>query len=83
MPIIRVTSLSEPGLEVYGSLTERQLKSFYDDLGGLFIAESPKVIKVALDAGYEPVSGLSGNLVGISINLCKSIQKELFINDAP
>jgi len=47
MPIIRVTSLSEPGLEVYGSLTERQLKSFYDDLGGLFIAESPKVIKVA------------------------------------
>ena len=27
------------------------------------------------------VSGLSGNLVGISINLCKSIQKELFIND--
>ena len=29
------------------------------------------------------VSRLSGNLVGISINLCKSIQKELFINDAP
>lgn len=56
MPIIRVSSLSAPGLEVYGSLTERQLKSFYDDLGGLFIAESPKVIKVALDAGYEPVS---------------------------
>ena len=27
--------------------------------------------------------GLSGNLVGISINLCKSIQKELFINDTP
>ena len=26
---------------------------------------------------------LSGNLVGISINLCKSIQKELFINDTP
>lgn len=56
MPIIRVSSLSAPGLDVYGSLTERQLKSFYDDLGGLFIAESPKVIKVALDAGYEPVS---------------------------
>ena len=27
--------------------------------------------------------GFSGNLVGISINLCKSIQKELFINDTP
>ena len=29
------------------------------------------------------IKGLSGNLVGISINLCKSIQKELFINDTP
>ena len=31
----------------------------------------------------EPQIWLSGNLVGISINLCKSIQKELFINDTP
>ena len=31
----------------------------------------------------SPLFRLSGNLVGISINLCKSIQKELFINDAP
>ncbi len=31
----------------------------------------------------EQTKGLSGNLVGISINLCKSIQKELFINDTP
>ena len=29
------------------------------------------------------IVGVSGNLVGISINLCKSIQKELFINDTP
>ena len=29
----------------------------------------------------EDINRLSGNLVGISINLCKSIQKELFIND--
>ena len=32
---------------------------------------------------YTEVLGVSGNLVGISINLCKSIQKELFINDTP
>ena len=32
---------------------------------------------------HEPQVRLSGNLVGISINLCKSIQKELFINDTP
>lgn len=56
MPIKRVTSLSEPGLDVFGSLTERQLKACSPETGGLFIAESPKVIKVALDAGYEPVS---------------------------
>ena len=31
----------------------------------------------------KSIMGLSGNLVGISINLCKSIQKELFINDTP
>ena len=31
----------------------------------------------------DPFLGVSGNLVGISINLCKSIQKELFINDTP
>lgn len=57
MRIVRVDNLSEPGLEVYGSLTERQLKvcSGVGELG-LFIAESPKVIHVALDAGYEPVS---------------------------
>ena len=56
MPIKRGTSLSEPGLDVFGSLTERQLKACSPEAGGLFIAESPKVIKVALDAGYEPVS---------------------------
>lgn len=56
MPIINITSLSEQGLEVYSSLTEKQLKSACIGDGGLFIAESPKVINVALNAGYEPVS---------------------------
>lgn len=56
MPIIRVTSLAEPGLDVYGSLTDRQLRHAGGTQGGLFIAESPKVISVALNAGYEPVS---------------------------
>ena len=59
MPTIKVDSLSWPGLEVFGSLTERQLKRCCDLSGeGLFIAESPKVINVALDKGYEPVSML-------------------------
>ena len=56
MPIIEITSLNEPGVEVFGSLTEAQLRNRLDPTKGLFIAESPKVINVALDAGYEPIS---------------------------
>ena len=56
MAIIEITSLTQPGVEVYGSLTEAQLRSRLDPSRGIFIAESPKVINVALDAGYRPLS---------------------------
>ncbi len=56
MPIFHLTSLSDPGVEVYSALTEAQLRSKVDPSRGVFIAESPKVIHVALDAGYEPLS---------------------------
>ena len=56
MPIIEITSLNELGVEVFGSLTEAQLRNRIDPEKGVFIAESPKVINVALDAGYEPIS---------------------------
>ena len=56
MPIIPVTSLDHTGVEVYASLTEAQLRHRIEPDKGLFIAESPKVIRVALDAGYRPVS---------------------------
>ena len=54
MSVIHITSLSEPGVELFSSLTEAQLcdKRLFEQ--GLFIAESGKVINVALDAGYEP-----------------------------
>ena len=54
--IIEISSLNEPGLEVFGQLTEAQLRNALDPAKGIFIAESPKVIRVALDAGYEPLS---------------------------
>ena len=54
MPIIHITSLTHPGVEVFSSLTEAQLRRRIDSDKGLFIAESPKVIRVALDSGYEP-----------------------------
>ena len=56
MPIISITSLSHPGVEIFSSLTEAQLRNKLEPGKGIFIAESPKVIHVALDAGYEPVA---------------------------
>ncbi len=56
MPIIEIQSLSHPGVELFSTLTEAQLRNRIDPLKGIFIAESPKVIQVALDAGYEPLA---------------------------
>ena len=56
MPIIEINQLTHPGVEHFCRLTEAQLRNRLDPDNGIFIAESPKVIRVALDAGYEPVS---------------------------
>ena len=54
--IIEVTDLSMPELEPFTRLTEAQLRNRLEPEKGIFIAESPKVILRALDAGYEPVT---------------------------
>ncbi len=51
-----ITDLQAPELDVYARLTEAQLLNRFEPAKGLFIAESPKVIQRALDAGCEPVS---------------------------
>lgn len=56
MPVVHLTSLAHPGIEAFSALTEAQLRNRLDPERGLFIAESPKVIRVALDAGYEPMA---------------------------
>ncbi len=56
MPIIEILGLDHPGVEVFASLTEAQLRSRLDPDRAIFIAESPKVIRVALDAGYQPLA---------------------------
>ena len=56
MAIIQIDSIHHPGVEVFGTLTEAQLRNALEPEKGIFIAESPKVIHVALNAGYEPVS---------------------------
>lgn len=56
MPIIRITSLDQQGVEVFSTLTEAQLRRGIESDQGVFIAESPKVIRVALGAGYVPLA---------------------------
>ena len=54
--IIEITSFEDPRLDVYARLTEAQLLNRFEPDKGMFIAESPKVIQRALDAGCKPVS---------------------------
>lgn len=56
MAVIEVKDINEPALRVFSSLTEAQLRNRLEPEKGVFIVESPKVIRVALDAGYEPLS---------------------------
>ena len=54
--VIEITDFSAPELDVFARLTEAQLRNRLEPEKGIFIAESPKVIERALNAGYEPVS---------------------------
>ena len=58
MPIIHITDFNDPQLDVYARLSEKQLAHYNEPDLGLFIAESPKVIQRALDAGHRPLSFL-------------------------
>lgn len=78
MPIINISSLTHPGVELFGSLTEAQLRNRLEPDKGIFIAESPKVIRVALNAGYQATALLceerhvTGDAADI-INRCPDI----------
>lgn len=56
---IEIKDFHAPELDVYARLSEVQLLRYHEPAPGIFIAESPKVIQRALDAGYEPVSFLA------------------------
>ena len=56
MNIIEITSLNHPGVELFSTLTEAQLRNRLHEDEGVFIAESPKVISVALDTGHRPLA---------------------------
>lgn len=81
MKIIQIEDLKQKETAVYSGLTEAELRKSHDAPGGLFIAESPKVIERALDKGYRPMSLLceerhiEGDAVGI-ISKIDSINPE-------
>lgn len=54
--IIEITEIADPQLDLFARLTEAQLRSRIEPEKGVFIAESPKVIDLALDAGHLPVA---------------------------
>lgn len=54
MATVKINSLATPGVEIFSSLTEAQLRNRLDPGRGIFIAESPKVIRVALSQGLRP-----------------------------
>lgn len=56
MKIIEIESVGDPRIRMFAGLTEAQLRNKLNPEDGIFIAESPKVIRVALDAGLEPVA---------------------------
>ena len=56
--IIEIKDLDAPELQIYYNLNEAQLFHYFEPKPGIFIAESPKVIKRALDAGCVPMSFL-------------------------
>ena len=56
--IMEITDLTSPELDIYARLNETQLRHLYEPKPGIFIAESPRVIERALDAGCVPISCL-------------------------
>lgn len=54
--IIKISDFNAPELDIYARMSEGQLLNRHEPEKGMFIAESPKVVARALDAGYAPVS---------------------------
>ena len=77
--IIKIDNLGDPALDVYVRLTGAQLRNKLEPEKGIFIAESPTVIEVALNSGYEPLSLLTDERL-----LCGAVEKIIErIGDVP
>ena len=68
-----IKDFAAPELDVYARTSEVQLLRYYEPEPGIFIAESPKVIERALNAGYQPISFL----VEHNIRMCRYILRNM------
>ena len=80
--ILEINDFSAPELDIYARRTEAQLLNKDNPKEGLFIAESPKVIGRALDAGYIPVSALVEKRQGrfwrgLKVQMSRYLQRSL------
>lgn len=73
--IIPIHALNQPELDVYARLTENQLRNRLEPEKGIFIAQTPKVIALALENGYEPLSILAeeGQLDGEARKILEAV----------
>ncbi|MBQ8380816.1 MAG: RNA methyltransferase [Clostridia bacterium] len=80
MNIIEITDIASPELDLYVRLTGRELRRATEVTGGVFIAESPTVVSVALASGCEPISLLTDKRLLSSASVSDIIEK---IGDIP
>ena len=83
MRLIDISDFQDPGLDVYARISEGQLLNRAEPEKGMFIAESPKVIRRALQAGYQPVSFLVENRLAESNHETRELLEEWEGMDIP
>ena len=84
MKIIKIDSLERPELDVYLRLTESQIRNKLEPEKGIFIAESLKVVLVALKNGYKPISFLAEQrIVDIQLAELESLTSSESLSDTP
>ena len=76
--ITKIEDINDERVRHFSQLTEAQLRNRLDPSQGIFIAESPKVIQVALDAGYQPLSLLceEKHILGDASRIVSQLQEQ-------
>ena len=83
--IVKISDIADKALAPYTSLTEAQLRNRLNPADAIFIAESPKVIRVAMAAGYRPVSMLmeERHIAGDAADIIANLDHDTPVFTAP